>query len=99
MIDASGDQTNINIIEKYCYDNNASNCDTYGGMYVWDEMMQYLTTESTQGCFIKMSSLNSWTMEIFGQQAKLAIPRFGTIAACGTIVHKWKGMAPLSSEV
>ncbi len=36
-------------IEKYCYDNNADNCDTDGGLYLWKEMMQYSTTEGVQG--------------------------------------------------
>ena len=37
------------IIEKYCYDDIAANCTIYGGLYQWDEMMQYVTTEGTQG--------------------------------------------------
>jgi uncharacterized protein (TIGR02145 family) len=28
-------------IEKYCYFNNPNNCIEYGGLYLWDEMMQY----------------------------------------------------------
>ena len=36
-------------IEKWCYNNNTSNCDTYGGLYDWNEMMQYTTTEGVQG--------------------------------------------------
>ncbi len=44
-----GEQTSNGIFEKYCYDNNLSNCDTYGGLYQWDEMMQYSTVEGTQG--------------------------------------------------
>jgi uncharacterized protein (TIGR02145 family) len=52
MINGSINQTQnspTEIIEKYCYDDNTSNCDTYGGLYQWDEMMQYVTTEGTQG--------------------------------------------------
>ena len=45
----SSNQTDNSIIEKYCYDNNTANCDTYGGLYQWDEMMQYVATEGTQG--------------------------------------------------
>ncbi|MCD4788885.1 MAG: T9SS type A sorting domain-containing protein [Bacteroidales bacterium] len=37
------------VIEKYCYDNDPANCNTYGGMYRWDEMMQYTTTQGVQG--------------------------------------------------
>ncbi|MDD5508824.1 MAG: FISUMP domain-containing protein [Bacteroidales bacterium] len=42
-------QTNNEVIEKYCYENNAANCDVYGGLYEWKEAMQYITTEGAQG--------------------------------------------------
>jgi uncharacterized protein (TIGR02145 family) len=45
----SADQTNNSIIEKYCYGDLESNCDVYGGLYQWNEMMQYVTTEGVQG--------------------------------------------------
>ena len=34
-------QTNNDIIEKYCYEDLESNCDIYGGSYLWDEMMDW----------------------------------------------------------
>jgi uncharacterized protein (TIGR02145 family) len=49
MIDGSLTMTDNGIKEKYCYDNLPNNCDTYGGLYRWDEMMQYMTTEGAQG--------------------------------------------------
>jgi uncharacterized protein (TIGR02145 family) len=49
MIVGSGNQFDNAIIEKYCYDNITANCDIYGGLYQWNEMMQYTTTESIQG--------------------------------------------------
>ena len=36
-------------IEKYCYGSNPANCDNYGGLYVWNEMMQYTTQQGAQG--------------------------------------------------
>ena len=48
-IDGVQEQTNNGIIEKYCYDNDANNCNTYGGLYQWNEMMQYVTTQGIQG--------------------------------------------------
>lgn len=36
-------------IEKYCYDDDEANCELYGGLYQWDEMMQYVTSEGAQG--------------------------------------------------
>jgi uncharacterized protein (TIGR02145 family) len=48
-IDGVNDQTNNGTIEKYCYNNAESNCDTYGGLYQWNEMMGYTTTAGVQG--------------------------------------------------
>jgi uncharacterized protein (TIGR02145 family) len=40
-INGSNNQTNNNVIEKYCYDDNPANCSKYGGLYQWSEAMQY----------------------------------------------------------
>lgn len=48
-IDGSIDQKDNGIIEKYCYDDNPVLCEKYGGLYQWEEAMQYSTSESTQG--------------------------------------------------
>jgi len=54
MIDSLQDPTDNGIIEKYCYSNSDSLCDTYGGLYTWDEMMDYQPSDiefvgTTQG--------------------------------------------------
>ncbi|MCX6234148.1 MAG: M6 family metalloprotease domain-containing protein [Bacteroidetes bacterium] len=49
QIDTKINQTNNGIIEKYCYNNLETNCTVYGGLYQWNEMMQYATTEEIQG--------------------------------------------------
>jgi len=49
MIQGISDQTNNGTIEKYCYDNNSGNCDVYGGLYQWNELMQYVTTPGVKG--------------------------------------------------
>ncbi len=41
MIPVAGAPTNDGVIEKYCYDDNPANCDEYGGLYNWNEMMMY----------------------------------------------------------
>ena len=48
-IDGVNNQTNNSTIEKYCYNNDENNCNIYGGLYQWNEMMQYVTTEKTKG--------------------------------------------------
>jgi len=49
MIPGSQKQTNNGVIEKYCYDDNIMYCSTYGGLYQWDEAMQYSSKEGAQG--------------------------------------------------
>lgn len=49
IINLSKRQTKNDTIEKYCYNNDVANCETYGGLYQWDEAMQYVTTKGIQG--------------------------------------------------
>jgi uncharacterized protein (TIGR02145 family) len=49
MIDISNAQTDNGTPEKYCMNNVAENCSLYGGLYQWDEAMQYVDTEGDQG--------------------------------------------------
>ncbi|MCD4664761.1 MAG: fibrobacter succinogenes major paralogous domain-containing protein, partial [Bacteroidales bacterium] len=49
MISGTVEMTNNGVIEKYCFDNNTANCDIYGGLYQWDEMMQYTNISGVQG--------------------------------------------------
>jgi uncharacterized protein (TIGR02145 family) len=48
-INGNLDQTDNSIIEKYCYDDDPNNCTTYGGLYQWNEAMQYVANEGAQG--------------------------------------------------
>jgi uncharacterized protein (TIGR02145 family) len=49
LINGSEQMLDNGIIEKYCYENNTINCNEYGGLYQWNEMMQYTTTQGEQG--------------------------------------------------
>jgi uncharacterized protein (TIGR02145 family) len=48
-ISGTSNQTNNGVIEKYAYDDKDSLSNIYGGLYQWDEMMQYSTTQGVQG--------------------------------------------------
>ena len=41
MINGAVSQSNNGIIEKYCNNDNEVNCSIYGGLYLWDEFMNY----------------------------------------------------------
>ncbi len=44
-----GEQTDNGTIERYCYDNYWQNCNFFGGLYQWNEAMNYSTEEGAQG--------------------------------------------------
>jgi len=50
MVDGEEDQKNDSEIERYCYDNDTTNCDKYGGLYQWAEMMQLPSECNTKSC-------------------------------------------------
>lgn len=44
------DQEDDSKIEKYCYKNDTTNCNNYGGLYQWAEMMQLPSRCNTESC-------------------------------------------------
>lgn len=50
MIGSGLDQANDTLIERYCYDRDTTNCDRYGGLYQWAEMMQLPSRCNTKSC-------------------------------------------------
>ncbi len=44
----TGMPSNNGVVEKFCINSDPANCDIYGGLYLWDEMMNY-STASNQG--------------------------------------------------
>ena len=49
-VDGNKDQSNDSKIERYCYDNDLTNCDKYGGLYQWAEAMQLPSECNTRSC-------------------------------------------------
>jgi uncharacterized protein (TIGR02145 family) len=52
------------VVEKYCFNDNAVNCSSQGGLYQWDEMMQFDNTVGIQGLCPPawhVPSENEWT--------------------------------------
>ena len=44
------DQEDDTKIERYCYENDTTNCNKYGGLYQWAEMMQLPSRCNTESC-------------------------------------------------
>ena len=50
MVFGENDQNDDTKIERYCYNNDTTNCDKYGGLYQWAEMMQLPSRCNTESC-------------------------------------------------
>jgi len=50
MVSGDKDQNDDSKIERYCYDNDTTNCQKYGGLYQWAEMMQLPSECNTKSC-------------------------------------------------
>ncbi len=48
-IDGDCEMEDNAVTEKYCYNDDENNCEEYGGLYSWDELMQYTSLENAQG--------------------------------------------------
>jgi len=74
----SDDQTDNSIIEKYCYSNDSSTCTDDGGLYQWDEAMQY--NASGQGICPEgwhIPTDNEWkSMEVYLGMAQASVDSF-----------------------
>jgi uncharacterized protein (TIGR02145 family) len=49
IIPNNQDSENNGIIEKYCHEESEDSCAKYGGLYQWEEMMQYVSNPGGQG--------------------------------------------------
>ena len=50
MVPGENDQNNDSKIERYCYNNDTTKCDEFGGLYQWAEMMQLPSRCNTESC-------------------------------------------------
>ena len=50
MVLGKDDQKDDTKIERYCYNNDTTKCDEFGGLYQWAEMMQLPSRCNTESC-------------------------------------------------
>ncbi|MBN1948050.1 MAG: hypothetical protein JW797_20445 [Bradymonadales bacterium] len=46
MVSGASAQTDNDLIEKYCHGDLAENCEIYGGLYQWNELMDYSPSDA-----------------------------------------------------
>ena len=50
MVLGENEQNDDSEIERYCYNNDTTKCDEFGGLYQWAEMMQLPSRCNTESC-------------------------------------------------
>lgn len=56
----SGFQSDNSIVEKYCFEDKEKNCEKWGGLYMWKEMMQYTNSDNAAAGSIQGICPNGW---------------------------------------
>ena len=74
------------VFEKYCYGNMDSVCNIYGGLYQWDEAMQYSLVPGAQGI-----CMTGWHVPTY-EEYYVMLDFLGGIAVAG---EKMKAISPL----
>ena len=102
MIPGTTNQANNGIIEKHCYGDLPSNCNTYGGLYQWGELMQYSGQPKTQGICpagwnIPVSGDYQWLGYLMGDSAAGKLKTTGTIEGSNGLWYAPNTMATNSS--
>lgn len=76
---------NNGLIEKFCYNNNNMYCDTFGGLYDWNELMNYSTLERAQGI-----CPNGWHVPSDGEWIALEMT-LGMDSVTAHYANVWRG--------
>lgn len=84
QIIGSQNQTNNGILEKYCWGDDIANCNSYGGLYLWDEAMQYTNMPSARGICPE-----GWHLPTLDEFNMLKVNAGNTASAIKTVGLKW----------
>lgn len=77
------EQNNNAVVEKYCYNNQAGNCATYGALYDWNELMGYSATAGAQGI-----CPTDWHLPTVNEWHELE--SYLATSTCGTSLDVWE---------
>ncbi len=85
MVPGALSMQNDSVIEKYCFNNDSNNCNIYGALYQWDELMDYTTVPGSQGICPK-----GWHVPT--DQEILSLEIFlGMDAGVAALMNTWRG--------
>ena len=77
-------------IEKYCYNNNNNLCDVYGGLYRWDEMMDYHPSDRNNPGKVRGICPEGWHIPTDEEWKELEMT-LGMTRAEADLENVWRG--------
>ncbi len=93
-INGSQNALDNGIIEKYCYDNILNSCNIYGGLYQWDEMMDYGSSDNENPGITRGICPVGWHLPSDNEWAEMTEFMGGELIAGGNLketgtIHWW----------
>ena len=89
-INGNSHQTDNGMIEKYCYNNNEDNCNLYGALYSWDEMMDYSPSDEGNPGTTSGICPAGWSVPTDDEWKELEM-YLGMTRAEADMVNTWRG--------
>ena len=95
--------TDNGVVEKYCYNNNTDNCDIFGGLYTWREMMDLPNACETTSCAAQISSNHQgicppgWHVPT-DDEFKILEMELGMTQAEADMLNTWRG-SPVGTDM
>ena len=93
MIPSSSTPSDNSIIEKYCFNDNAAGCSTYGGHYAWDEMMDYNPSDTANPSTTQGICPLGWHLPSDEEIKSLEV-QLGMTVADADLTNTWRGDGP-----
>ena len=84
------DPKDNNKIEKWCYENRKGNCEQYGGLYSWNEMMQHQPSQSGSEGSVQGVCPDGWHVPTDYEWQQLEISLGMTPKEANTLLYREK---------
>ena len=90
VISGSQNQTNNGTIEKYCYAGNVANCAIYGGLYQWNECMNYTASSGSNPSNRQGICPTGWHLPSDAEWCQLEVYLDATVI-CSSVAEEGRG--------
>ncbi|MBN1948051.1 MAG: hypothetical protein JW797_20450 [Bradymonadales bacterium] len=91
MISGALSPTDNDIVEKYCYGDDPANCESYGALYEWNELMGYLPSDAANPSTTRGICPAGWHVPS-DEEFKVVEMALGMTQAEADLANTWRGV-------